>query len=205
MPDTVFIPGPDVTLEGRFLPGAGGSGVVITHPHPLFGGSMNNNVVWTAERAFHTRGFATLCFNFRGVNRSTGTYGGGEAEVADVAAALDFLRPGAPARTTWWAIPSGPSWRAGPCFRGLPAQGAVFIAPPINFMDLSWLPRVPVLRLVVAGDRDDLCPLADLRRLLAAKGEAPAATPEISIIAGTDHFFGGREDKLFQVLRDFPL
>ena len=68
-------------------------------------------------------------------------------------------------------------------------------------MDLSWLPRVPGLRLVVAGDQDDICPLADLRRLLA---EA-AAAPEIRVIAGADHFFGGREEELFQVLRDFPL
>ncbi len=92
MTDTVSISGKDVTLEGRFLPGTAGPGVVITHPHPLFGGSMNNNVVWTAERAFHSKGFATLCFNFRGVNRSTGRYGNGEAETADVAAALDFLK-----------------------------------------------------------------------------------------------------------------
>ena len=199
MPDTVTIPGRDVTLEGRFLPGTVGSGVVITHPHPRFGGSMSNNVVWTAERAYHARGFATLCFNFRGVNRSTGTYGGGEAEVADVAAALDFLR----VRT------SGPHYLVGYSFgafvagrallQGLPAQGAVFIAPPINFMDLSWLPRVPGLRLVVAGDRDDLCPLTDLRQMWAGEGEAP----EIIVIAGADHFFGGREEELFQILRDF--
>jgi len=87
--------------------------------------------------------------------------------------------------------------------QGLLVQDAVFIAPPIAFMDLTWLPRVPGLRLVVAGDQDDICPLADLRRLLA--GTAPAAAPEIRVIAGADHFFGGREDELFQVLRDFPL
>lgn len=209
MSDTVTIPGPGVTLEGRFLPGTAGPGVVITHPHPLYGGSMSNNVVWTAERAFHTRGFATLCFNFRGVNRSTGTYGGGEAEAADVAAALDFLR----------VRSAGPHYLVGYSFgafvvgrallQGLEAQGAVFIAPPIAFMDLSWLPQVPGLRLVVAGDRDELCPLADLRRLWATEdrpaGETPGAPPEISIIEDTDHFFGGREERLFQVLRDFPL
>ena len=201
MTNAVTIPGPDVTLEGRFLPGTAGPGVVITHPHPRFGGSMNNNVVWTAARAFHRRGWATLCFNFRGVGRSTGTYGEGEAEAADVAAALDFLGKRTP----------GPLYLAGYSFgafvagrallQGLAVQGAVFIAPPIAFMDLSWLPRVPGLRLVVAGDQDDFCPLAELRRLLAGT----AAAPEIRVIAGADHFFGGREEELFQVLRDFPL
>ena len=201
MTDAVSIPGPAGTLEGRFLQGTAGPGVVITHPHPLFGGSMNNNVVWTAERAFHQRGFATLCFNFRGVGRSTGTYGEGEVEVEDVVAALDFLGERTP----------GPLYLAGYSFgafvagrallQGLAVRAAVFIAPPIAFMDLSWLPGVPGLRLVVAGDQDDLCPLAELRQMLAGT----AAAPEIRVIAGADHFFGGREEELFQVLRDFPL
>ena len=155
---------------------------------------MNNNVVWTAERAFHRRGWATLCFNFRGVGRSTGTYGEGEAEVEDVAAALDFLRERTP----------GPLYLAGYSFgafvagrallQGLAVQGAVFIAPPIAFMDLSWLPRVPGLRLVVAGDQDDFCPLAELRQLLAGtarprrrSGSSPA--PTTSSAAGRKSFF----------------
>ncbi len=203
MTDTVSIPGPDVTLEGRFLPGRAGPGVVITHPHPLFGGSMNNNVVWTAERAFHRRDWATLCFNFRGVGRSTGTYGNGEAEVEDVAAALDFLRQRAPGPNYLVGYSFGAFVAGRALLQGLAVQGAVFIAPPIAFMDLSWLPRVPGLRLVVAGDQDDICPLADLQQMFA--GTAPAAAPEIRIIAGTDHFFGGREEELFRVLRDFPL
>jgi alpha/beta superfamily hydrolase len=201
MTNAVTIPGPDVTLEGRFLPGTAGPGVVIAHPHPRFGGSMNNNVVWTAERAFHRRGFATLCFNFRGVGRSTGTHGEGEAAAGDVAAALDFLggrNPG-PLYLVGYSFGAFAAGRA--LLRGLAVQGAVFIAPPIAFMDLSWLPRVPGLRLVVAGDQDDICPLADLRQLLAETANAP----EIRVIAGADHFFGSREEELFQVLRDFPL
>jgi alpha/beta superfamily hydrolase len=201
MTNTVSIPGPDLTLEGRFLPGRGGPGVIVTHPHPLFGGSMNNNVVYTAERAFHSRGCATLCFNFRGVGRSTGSYGGGEAETADVAAALDFLRD----RT------AGPYYLVGYSFgafvaakallQGLPAEGAVLISPPVAFMEMPWLPEVPRLKLIVAGDRDDIAPLLDLQTMLAAV-EPPVP---IVVIPGADHFYGGREDKLFQALLDFSL
>ena len=201
MTDTVSIPGPEVTLEGRFLPGAAGPGVVITHPHPLFGGSMNNNVVYAVERAFHSRGWATLCFNFRGVGRSTGSYGNGEAEVADVTAALDFLRD----RT------AGPHYLAGYSFGafvvgralldGLAAAGALLISPPVAFMEMSWLPEVPHLKLIVAGDRDEIAPLLDLQTMLAAV-EPPVP---LVVIKGADHFYGGREDKLFQVLREFPL
>jgi alpha/beta superfamily hydrolase len=200
MTDTVSIPGKDVTLEGRFLPGTAGPGVVITHPHPLFGGSMNNNLVWTAERAFSSRGFATLCFNFRGVNRSTGSYGNGEAETADVAAALDFLQARCPGPHYLVGYSFGAFVAGRALLQGLSVLGAVMIAPPIAFMDLSWLPQVPDLKLVVVGDRDEFCPLTDLRQLLAGE-----AAPEIVVIPDADHFFGGREDKLFQVLRDFPL
>ena len=204
MTDTVSIPGKDVTLEGRFLPGTAGPGVVITHPHPLFGGSMNNNVVWTAERAFVSKGFATLCFNLRGVGRSTGSYGNGEAETADVAAALDFLRARCPGPHYLVGYSFGAFVAGRALLQGLPVQGAVFISPPLAFMDLSWLHRVPGLKLVVAGDRDEICPLADLRRRLAAENETSGVMPEIVVIPDTDHFFGGREDKLFQVLQDFP-
>ena len=90
--ERVTISGPDVNLEGRLAMGDGVSGVVITHPHPLYGGTMDNNVVWTAVRAFQARHWSTLRFNFRGVGLSSGEYGDGIAEMADVQAALSFLR-----------------------------------------------------------------------------------------------------------------
>ena len=89
--ERVTISGPDVNLEGRLAMGDGVSGVVITHPHPLYGGTMDNNVVWTAARAFQARHWSTLRFNFRGVGLSSGEYGDGLAEMADVQAALSFL------------------------------------------------------------------------------------------------------------------
>ena len=201
MSDLVTIPGPDITLEGRFLPGVAGPGVVITHPHPRFGGSMNNNVVYAAERAFHSRGWATLCFNFRGVGRSTGSYGGGEAEVADVAAALDFLRDRSPGPHYLVGYSFGAFVAGRALLQGLAAAGAVLISPPVAFMEMSWLPEVPQLKLIVCGDRDEIAPLLDLQTMLAAI-DPPVP---LVVIKGADHFYGGREDKLFQVLREFPL
>jgi uncharacterized protein len=75
MEETVTIPGPKITLEGRLTVGAVPGGAVVTHPHPLFGGDMANNVVLTATRALAARGMSALRFNFRGVGRSTGAYG----------------------------------------------------------------------------------------------------------------------------------
>jgi alpha/beta superfamily hydrolase len=207
MEEEVSISGPGITLEGRLTPGTGPGGAVITHPHPRFGGSMANNVVWAAVRAFEARQMAALRFNFRGVGRSTGAYGGGVEEVADVVAALEFLKSRAqgPYYLVGYSFGAAVAGRA--LLQGLGADGAIFIAPPIAFMDLSFLPRVPGLKLIIVGDRDELCPLAALRALLAEGPAGPEETPppEVQIIEGTDHFFGGAEEILWRRLRDFPL
>ncbi len=79
--------------------------------------------------------------------------------------------------------------------------GAVLISPPIAFMDLNFLPETPGLSLIVAGDHDDLCPLADLENLLGHR-QPPV---NLRIVSGADHFYGGREEELFRILKDFPL
>ena len=96
----------NLSLEARFSSGDKAVGAIITHPHPLYGGSMDNNVVWTAIRAFGEQGWSTLRFNFRGVGASTGSYGEGLAEVEDVSAAADFLK----------SRVSGPCWLVGYSF-----------------------------------------------------------------------------------------
>jgi alpha/beta superfamily hydrolase len=201
MEESVLIDGPGVTLEGRFLPGTTGGGVVITHPHPRFGGSMDNNVVWTAVRAFENRGWATLRFNFRGVGRSTGAYGQGLEEVEDVVAALNFLKSRTPGPHLLVGYSFGAYVAARALLQNLAAEGAILISPPVAFMEMTWLPQVPHLKLIVAGDRDEIGPLLDVQAMMAAS-EPPVT---IVVIKGADHFYGGREEQLFRVLRDYPL
>ncbi len=200
MEEHIVIDAGEVSLEGRLLAGRGPGGLVITHPHPLYGGNMDNNVVVTIGRAGAARGWTTLRFNFRGVGQSTGSYGEGLGEAADLAAALDFLQ----------ARVAGPYYLAGYSFgayvaarallQGLAADGAWLISPPIAFMDLGFLPETPGVKLIVAGDEDALCPLPALRALFPeGKG------PEIKVIAGADHFWSGSEERLLQILQAQPL
>ena len=209
MEEKVSIPGPGVTLEGRLSVGAAPGGAVITHPHPLFGGDMTNNVVLTAVRALTARNLSALRFNFRGVGRSTGTYGGGIEEADDLAAALTFLKSRTPGPHYVVGYSFGAAVAGRALLKDMRPDGAIFIAPPIAFMDLSFLPRVPGLRLIIVGSRDELCPLPSLTALMAQSppppGETPAPLVEVKVIDGADHFFGHGEAELFRVLRDFPL
>ena len=206
MEETISIPGPGITLEGRLSVGAAPGGAVITHPHPLFGGNMANNVVLTAVRALAARHMSALRFNFRGVGQSTGTYGSGIDEADDVIAALAFLKSRTPGPHYVVGYSFGAAVAGRALLKGLSADGAICVAPPIAFMDPSFLPRLPGLRLIIVGDRDELCPLPSLQKLMAASQPALRETPaEVRVIEGADHFFGNGEAELFRVLRDFPL
>jgi len=166
---------------------------------------MANNVVLTAGRALAARGMSALRFNFRGVGRSTGVYGGGQEEADDVAAALKFLKSRTPGPHYVVGYSFGAAVAGRALIQGLAADGAICIAPPIAFMDLSFLPRVPGLRLILVGDRDELCPLPSLQALMAESQPPPGETPAaVRVIEGADHFFGDGEEELFRVLRDFP-
>jgi uncharacterized protein len=201
--ERITIAGADVNLEGRLAPGGGPGGVVITHPHPMYGGTMDNNVVWTAARAFQARDWTTLRFNFRGVGLSSGEYGDGVSEMADVQAALAYLesRQVKSRYVVGYSFGAAVAGRA--LVQGASAAGIVMIAPPIAFMDMAFLPKVPRLRLIVLGDRDEFCPLPQLEEMFAGRPED--RRPEIKVVSDSSHFFAGREKPLYQILLEYPL
>src|SRR5262249_22644961 len=105
MPE-VFFNGPAGRLEGRFHPAKqrGAPIAVVLHPHPQFGGTMNNQIVYNTYYNFAERGFSVLRFNFRGVGRSQGAFDHGQGELSDAASALDWAQTISPeARACWIA------------------------------------------------------------------------------------------------------
>ena len=80
-----------IEFEGLLQKNSAAKGVVITHPHPLYGGNIRNNVVMAISQTYQKLGYSTLCFNFRGVGRSRGSYGDGISEQEDVRAAIAYL------------------------------------------------------------------------------------------------------------------
>jgi alpha/beta superfamily hydrolase len=189
-----------LTLEGLIAPSRTHEpvrGAVVCHPHPLYGGSMYNNVVEAMLEAMWRLGWATLRFNFRGVGQSEGEHGGGQAEADDVCAAIDFLssQPGVKKDP----VLSGYSFGAMASVKALAQipqlSGLLLTALPLRMADLTAVERFSKPSILVAGDHDMYCPASELKVL-----HQKLAHAHIAIIEGADHFFGGYEDELTAAL-----
>jgi len=169
------------------LPEGARSGLVICHPHPLYGGDMDNPVVIRAAEVAQSMGVATLRFNFRGVGASSGKHGGGEAEQEDVKAALGALAERLPAGSSvGQAGYSFGAWVAAHVATAADLAALALIAPPLGMYDLDFLVRVPSPTLLVAGTKDQHCPVEALRQL----GQRLGA--DVEVIEGAEHFFFGK-------------
>ncbi len=192
---SVRIPCGAIELEGRFRPPARGGavGLVMCHPHPLYGGDMHNNVVAGVCRAVGRFGWATLRFNFRGVGSSGGSHGQGEPETDDVRAALDWMAARLDGSPVFLAGYSFGAWvGARALAAGARAPGFAAVAPPLALYPLDELSALGVPRLLVVGGRDPYCPPERLGPWVGC-----ASGPlEVVRIAGADHFFVGVEDQV---------
>ncbi len=184
-------------IEGRLATG-GERAVVVTHPHPLYGGDMDNDVVTAITEAFQQAGYTTLRFNFRGVGRSEGRYSDGVGEQADVCAAVDYLKDCGHGHVELSGYSFG-TWVNALCAGSrLPDMRMTMVAPPAAFMDFGAVSNLPGLKVVVAGSRDDIAPPDMLKRLIALWN--PEA--RLEILSGADHFFFGYREPLIALLAD---
>jgi hypothetical protein len=189
----------DVQLEALLDECPGPKGVVVTHPHPLYGGEMHNNVVTAIVHAYREQGFTTLRFNFRGVGSSGGSYGQGTAEQDDVMAALEHLQ-GLNKKEIDLAGYSFGAWvNAMGLTRFHGVSRLVMVSPPVGFLDFASLNTNDKIQLVIAGSRDEIGPPDLIQEML--KEWNPGARFEI--IDGADHFYWGKEEKLFFALQGF--
>ena len=199
MPD-IIINGPEGRIEGRYHHARGGTApmALVLHPHPLHGGTMNNRVVYTIYQAFVRRGFSTLRFNFRGVGRSQGSFDRGEGELADAAAALDWLQTYNPnAASCWVAGYSFGAWIGMQLLMRRPEIDCfISVAPPANSYDFAFLAPCPSSGLIVGAEKDEVVPLADIQKLVARLSLQKGITVESRTIKGANHFFHDSLDKL---------
>lgn len=200
----IFIPGPAGRLEGVLhLPDAEGGVnepraiVVVAHPLPTMGGTMDNKIVTTLAKTFAELGFAALRFNFRGVGASCGEFDSGNGEVEDLLAVIEHAKD---------AFGHLPLILAGFSFGGYVAARAaqhvqpqphklVLVAPAVGRFAM---PHVPHNTLLIHGELDEVIPLSD-----ALEWARPQHLPVV-VFPEAGHFFHGRLNQLKQVvLREF--
>jgi alpha/beta superfamily hydrolase len=196
MEEKVCIRSGDLELEGLFETDRTTRGVVITHPHPLYGGDMHNPVVDAIRRAYRMKGVATLRFNFRGTGKSEGQHDNGIGEQNDVLAALSFLMG------SGFQLVDLAGYSFGAWVNALTLQGEgrtehlIMVSPPVGFIDFASIGSLPGLRLVVTGSRDEMAPPGVIQQMLPTWN--PSA--HFYIIDGSDHFYSRHTRQLEDVL-----
>lgn len=161
---------------------------VIAHPHPLFGGTMQNKVVQTLARAFVQCGWQAVRFNFRGVGASAGTYDEGRGEAADMQAVIDQVAPSGPlalAGFSFGAFVTSHVARTLTSVRSLDKLVLVGTAAS-RFEVAPVAPELHEQTLVLHGEQDDTVPLASVM-----DWARPQSLP-VTVIPGVEHFFHGQ-------------
>jgi alpha/beta superfamily hydrolase len=184
------------------------SAAILCHPHPLYGGTMDNLVVVHVARALLDCGLASLRFNFRGVGGSEGHFAEGEGELNDVGGAVDWLRtqPG----MDWAHL-----YLVGYSFGALVAlryaltderiQGYLGIGfPAWRMLDQPTQPDAAIKaytrpKLFLTGDADELTPLPALRDFVASLAEPKT----LHVLRAADHFFTGRTQEVGEIVGNF--
>ncbi|HVS77903.1 MAG TPA: alpha/beta fold hydrolase [Steroidobacteraceae bacterium] len=173
---------------------------VVCHPHPLYGGTLDNKVVYIVARAFNELGVPTIRFNFRGVGGSSGEHADGYGETADAMAVIAYGRERWPGAALWLggfsfggAVAVRAAMRAG-------AERLVTVAPGITRVAMEGIGSVGCPWLIVQGDADDVIEPAAV--LAWARQQAPPR-PAVRLLHGAGHFFHGRLNELRTVIVDF--
>jgi alpha/beta superfamily hydrolase len=206
MPE-IIINGSEGRIEGRYHQSdiKGAPIVLVLHPHPLYGGTMNNKIVYRLYHTFVQNGFSALRFNFRGVGKSQGKYDEGVGELTDAASALDWLQAHNPdAPTCWIAGFSFGSWIALQLLMRRPEiEGFVAVSPPANLYDFSFLSPCPSAGLITQGDKDDVVSEDAVNKLATKLAGQHGTNVEYKLIAGADHYYRGIEEALGNTVHDY--
>jgi hypothetical protein len=196
----LFLDGPAGRLEAILWkpPARPCLAALVCHPHPLFGGTMHNKVVYQAAKSLDALGLSVLRFNFRGAGLSDGTHDRGHGEEEDVKAAVDFLAA---------EFPSTPLLLAGfsfGCWVGLRVgctdervSKLIGLGTPVNSSDFSYLRNCEKPKLFVHGAEDEFGDVGKLRALV----ESLPGEKRLVVVADANHFFVGKLDQVDEAIQ----
>ena len=199
----LFLSGPTGRLEALLNAGSENAthAALVCHPHPLYGGTLHNKVVFHAMKALNSFGFPVLRFNFRGAGLSQGEHDQGVGEVDDVHAALDWLDrefhlPIILAGFSFGAAVGLQTACADSRVEAVTALGLPVAPLDDRSYDFGFLQSCTKPKLFISGDRDQFGPRAELEKLVAILSEPK----KLIIVEGADHFFEGRMRELRETI-----
>lgn len=190
-------------LEGRYHQSENPNAPIalILHPHPQYGGTMNNKVVYTLFSVFQSLGFSVLRFNFRSVGRSQGNFEDGVGELSDATVALDWLQAMNPdARQCWIAGYSFGAWIGLQLLMRRPdINNFIAVSPPANEKDFAFLAPCPTSGLITQGGVDEIVNPASVTSLVKKLSTQRNVEVNYALIEEADHMYNNHLVDLYKV------
>ncbi len=187
--------GPEGRIEGRYKAGPTPDAPValILHPDSKQGGTMNDKITFHLFKTFANRGFSVLRFNFRGVGKSEGRYTGGEGELADAAAAMDWLQFQHNLASGYWVAGfSFGAWIGMQLLMRRPElDGFISLSLPTKSHDFNFLAPCPVSGMIIHGANDHLVPQTHTDALVEKLNAQKGIEIQYRVLSGADHNLTG--------------
>ena len=196
----IFIPGPSGRIHAKYFknkrPGA--PVALVLHPHPQYGGTMNNRIVYETYNCFYKNKFSVIRINFRGVGKSDGTFDNGQGELSDAATALDWIERENQDYSQCWV--SGFSFGSLICMQLIMRRPEVTkfiaIAPQPNVYDFTFLAPCPTSGQIIFGEKDELVSKSSIQDLNQRLKNQKGIEVDFSEIKNSNHFFKDKEEDL---------
>lgn len=198
-----FLQGPAGRLEAMLWTVASANPprvALVCHPHPLYGGTMHNKVVYQTAKALHASGAPVLRFNFRGAGLSEGLHDKGRGETDDVRAAVEYLArefPEKPILLSGFSFGSWVGLRV--ACEDSRVRELIGLGLPVEHSDLTYLRKCAKPKLFIQGGNDQYGPRAPLEALYATLPEPK----RLVVVEGADHFFAGKLDQVVRAITDW--
>ena len=203
----IFIPGPSGRIQAKYFKSKqqGASVALVLQPHPQYGGTMNNRIVYETYNCFYKNKFSVIRMNFRGVEMSEGEFDNGQGELSDAAAALDWIEKENPEYNQCWV--SGFSFGALICMQLIMRRPEVnkfiSISPQPNLYDFTFLSPCPISGLVIYGKNDELVQSDSILNMKKRLSMQKNINVKFDTIANANHFYKGKEKELGLLLENY--
>ncbi len=203
----VYFSGPSGRIEGRYHQNENRVApvVLVLHPHPLHGGTMNNKIAYHLFKTFVRTGFTVLRINFPGVGKSEGAFTNGVSELSAASTALDWLQNTNPEASHFWIAGfSFGAWVAMHIATRRPEiEGFILVAPPADHYDFEFSIPCPSSGLILAGEKDTIATINKVTPLVEKWRDQKNYVVSYEIIPTAEHFFIQQLEKMDEICEEY--